>query len=153
MAEALAFDSTAECGSDEPTDQGEQDEEGAQVVLDRIGEEHASEQETREGKRVGDRFPGVVDMRVGEELHKAADDRDRAFANIAEQFLPSLAHHPLDEHGRLRNDFLRSLYGGLKALGIGISQDLVDKMTDQDAPTMPTVEGRGLGAENLATVQ
>lgn len=51
-----------------------------------------------------------------------------------------------------RDDFLRTLYGGMKALGIGISADLVDKMQDGDAPTMPTVESRGLGTENLATV-
>jgi cell division protein FtsW (lipid II flippase) len=36
-----------------------------------------------------------------------ADERDRAFANSAQQFLPSLSHDALDEHGRLRNDFLR----------------------------------------------
>lgn len=57
------------------------------------------------------------------------------------------------ESEETRDDFLRTLYGGMKALGIGISQDLVDKMNDEDAPTMPTVESKGLGAENLATVQ
>lgn len=51
-----------------------------------------------------------------------------------------------------RDDFLRTLYGGMKALEIGISQDLVDKMNDEDAPTMPTVDrSGGMGAENLAT--
>lgn len=51
-----------------------------------------------------------------------------------------------------RDDFLRTLYGGMQALGIGISQDLVDKMQDSDAPTMPVAAAsRGLGAENLAT--
>jgi hypothetical protein len=53
-----------------------------------------------------------------------------------------------------RDDLLRTVYGGLKALGIGISQDLVDKMSGDDAPTMPTVDkSGGMGAENLATVQ
>lgn len=42
-----------------------------------------------------------------------------------------------------RDDFLRTLYGGMKALGIGISQDLVDKMSDEDAPTMPVVPPTG----------
>lgn len=52
-----------------------------------------------------------------------------------------------------RDDLLRTVYGGLKALGIGISQDLVDKMNGEDAPTMPTVDkSGGMGAENLATV-
>lgn len=56
------------------------------------------------------------------------------------------------ESEELRDDFLRSLYGGMKALGIGISQDLVDQMNDQDAPEMPIVNQKGMGAENLATV-
>lgn len=57
------------------------------------------------------------------------------------------------ESEEMRDDFLRSLYGGMKALGIAISKDLVDRMTDSDAPEMPTETGKGLGAENLATVQ
>jgi hypothetical protein len=52
-----------------------------------------------------------------------------------------------------RDDVLRTLYGGMKACKIGISQDLVDKMQDQDAPTMPTVDSSGgMGADNLATI-
>lgn len=51
-----------------------------------------------------------------------------------------------------RDDFLRTLYGGMKALDIGISQDLVDKMNDEDAPEMPVVPSTGMGAESLATV-
>jgi len=57
-----------------------------------------------------------------------------------------------NESEETRDDFLRTLYGGMKALGIGISQDLVDKMNDEDAPTMPIVEGGGLGVDQLATV-
>lgn len=56
------------------------------------------------------------------------------------------------ESEETRDDFLRTLYGGMKALEIGISQDLVDKMNDQDAPEMPTVDAQGLGADSLATV-
>jgi hypothetical protein len=56
------------------------------------------------------------------------------------------------ESEETRDDFLRTLYGGMKALEIGISQDLVDKMNGEDAPEMPTVASRGMGAENLATV-
>lgn len=37
----------------------------------------------------------------------------------------------------LRDDFLRTLYGGMQALGIRISADLVDKMGEGEAPTMP----------------
>lgn len=52
-----------------------------------------------------------------------------------------------------RDDFLRSLYGGMKALGIGISQDLVDRMSGEDAPEMPTVDSSGgMGADNLVTL-
>lgn len=58
----------------------------------------------------------------------------------------------LGESEETRDDFLRTLYGGMKALGIGISRDLVDQMNDEDAPEMPIVEGRGLGTESLATV-
>lgn len=36
-----------------------------------------------------------------------------------------------------RDDYLRTLYGLMKAARIGISQDLVDRMTDSDAPSMP----------------
>jgi hypothetical protein len=57
-----------------------------------------------------------------------------------------------NESEEARDDFLRSLYGGMKALGIGISQDLVDKMNDADAPTMPTVAGKGLGAAGSPTL-
>jgi hypothetical protein len=67
----------------------------------------------------------------------------------AAKLLFKLSH----ESEETRDDFLRTLYGGMKALSIGISQDLVDKMNDQDAPTMPTVDsGGGMGADNLATI-
>lgn len=51
-----------------------------------------------------------------------------------------------------RDAFLRTQYGLMKALGIGISQDLVDKMSGEDAPAMPTVDSKGLGADKLATI-
>lgn len=52
-----------------------------------------------------------------------------------------------------RDDVLRSLYGMMKACNIGISADLVDKMTGSDAPTMPTVDkSGGMGADNLVTL-
>jgi hypothetical protein len=64
-----------------------------------------------------------------------------------------LLYRLFTESEELRDDFLRTLYGGMAALGIGISQDLVDKMNDSDAPTMPVVPAsQGMGAENLATV-
>jgi hypothetical protein len=52
----------------------------------------------------------------------------------------------------LRDDYLRTLYTLMEAGGIGISQDLVDKMKGQGAPTMPTTNTKGLGADNLATI-
>ena len=36
-----------------------------------------------------------------------------------------------------RDDVLRTLYGGMKALNLGISRDLVDQMSGEDAPEMP----------------
>lgn len=56
------------------------------------------------------------------------------------------------ESEETRDDFLRTLYGGMQALGIGISQDLVDKMSGDDAPAMPIVDSKGLGADSLATI-
>ncbi len=56
------------------------------------------------------------------------------------------------ESEETRDDFLRTLYGGMQALGIGISRDLVDQMNEEDAPTMPIVEGGGMGVGSLATV-
>lgn len=57
------------------------------------------------------------------------------------------------ESEETRDDFLRTLYGGMKALGIGISADLVDKMSGDDAPTMPVVDSQGMGVDNLVTLQ
>lgn len=52
----------------------------------------------------------------------------------------------------LRDDFLRTLYGGMMAMGIAISADLVDKMGDGEAPQMPVEKKSGAGTENLATL-
>lgn len=52
-----------------------------------------------------------------------------------------------------RDDFLRTLYGGMQALNIGISQDLVDQMQGEgDAPTMPIVPPTGPTTADLATI-
>jgi hypothetical protein len=48
-----------------------------------------------------------------------------------------------------RDDFLRSLYGLMQALKIGISMDLIDQMNDEDAPRMPVVDAP---APQLATL-
>lgn len=40
----------------------------------------------------------------------------------------------------LRDDYLRSFYGMMQQMGLGISRDLVDQMGDGDAPTMPVAE-------------
>lgn len=50
-----------------------------------------------------------------------------------------------------RGDFLRTLYGMMKAANMGISADLVDRMGDDDAPTMPVVESNG--RDGLVTLQ
>jgi hypothetical protein len=64
-----------------------------------------------------------------------------------------LLHKLYGESEETRDDFLRTLYGGMKALGIGISADLVDQMNDEDAPTMPTVPSNGMGAEGMPALQ
>lgn len=48
-----------------------------------------------------------------------------------------------------RDDFLRSLYGLMSELKLGISADLIDQMSGDDAPRMPVVERP---APSLATV-
>jgi hypothetical protein len=52
----------------------------------------------------------------------------------------------------LRDDFLRTLYGGMQALNISLSADLVDQMEDGEAPEMPVAKRAGAGVENLATL-
>lgn len=51
-----------------------------------------------------------------------------------------------------KDDFLRSLYGLMKTGGLGLSADLVDKMGDGEAPSMPIVQRSDEGA-GLATLQ
>lgn len=63
-----------------------------------------------------------------------------------------LLHKLHGESEETRDDFLRTLWGGMKALGLGISQDLVDHMEDSDAPSMPVRKSKGLGTESLATL-
>lgn len=48
-----------------------------------------------------------------------------------------------------RDDFLRSLYGLMQELKIGISADLVDQMADGEAPKMPVTPKAPV---NLVTV-
>src|SRR5712692_3333974 len=55
----------------------QQDDAGAQVVLDRVCEEGAAKEQSREGKHVRDGVPRVVDMRLREQLHGAANDCER----------------------------------------------------------------------------
>lgn len=50
----------------------------------------------------------------------------------------------------IRDDVLRTVYGGMEAAGIGITEDLVDKAGDNSAPKMPT---RKADRPSLATVQ
>lgn len=51
-----------------------------------------------------------------------------------------------------RDDYLRTLYGLMKTAHIGISQDLVDRMEESDAPTMPIVPSDGT-KDGLATLE
>lgn len=63
-----------------------------------------------------------------------------------------LLHRLAMETEETRDDFLRTLYGGMQALGIAISEDLVDKAEGKPAPGMPTAKAeKGLGLESLAT--
>ncbi|HEX7852082.1 MAG TPA: hypothetical protein VF503_00115 [Sphingobium sp.] len=51
-----------------------------------------------------------------------------------------LVHSLMRMDPEVRDDFLRTQYGAMASAKIGISQDLVDQMTDGDAPAMPTVK-------------
>jgi hypothetical protein len=51
-----------------------------------------------------------------------------------------------------RDDYLRTLYGLMKTAHIGISQDLVDRMEESDAPSMPVVPSNG-SQDGLATLE
>lgn len=57
--------------------------------------------------------------------------------------------HILGREDETRDNNLRTLYGLMKASGIGISADLVDQMGDGEAPTMPVSEEK---RPTLATI-
>lgn len=57
--------------------------------------------------------------------------------------------HILQREDETRDANLRALYGLLRAANIGISQDLVDKMGGEEAPTMPVAKK---GTTELQTV-
>jgi hypothetical protein len=63
-----------------------------------------------------------------------------------------LIHWMRTQSDELKDDFLRSLYGLMKELKLGISADLVDKMGDGEAPEMPIVAARAVGTETLASL-
>lgn len=99
------------------------------------------------------------DIKPAEEKNaKARGDLSAAWKAIEEDChcnkkAAKLLHKLYNESEETRDDFLRTLYGGMVALGIGISQDLVDKMSDSEAPTMPVAPASsGVSADNLATV-
>lgn len=100
----------------------------------------------------------ITDIKPAEEKNaKSRGDLSAAWKAIEDEChcnkrAAKLLHRLHNESEETRDDFLRTLYGGMKVLGIGISQDLVDKMNDQDAPTMPVVDSQGLGQDNLATL-
>lgn len=57
-----------------------------------------------------------------------------------------------NESEETRDDFLRTLLGGLEFLSIGISEDLVDQMNAGNVATFPT-RPAGLGTDGLAALQ
>lgn len=101
----------------------------------------------------------LTDLKPAEEKNaKSRGDLSAAWGAIEKDChcnkrAAKLLFHLNNESEETRDDFLRTLYGGMKALGIGISQDLVDKMSGEDAPEMPVVDSSGgMGADNLATI-
>jgi hypothetical protein len=98
------------------------------------------------------------DLKPGEERSaKARGEQSHAWQSIEKDAHcnkagAKFAFKLMNLSDETRDDVLRSLYGLMKALGIGISQDLVDKMNGDDAPTMPTVANEGMGADNLVTL-
>lgn len=97
------------------------------------------------------------DLKAAEEKNaKSRGDMSAAWLKIEKDFHcnkkgAKWAFWLLGQSEESRDDTLRTLYGALKILGIGISADLVDRMGDGEAPTMPTVKSEGLGADSLAT--
>ena len=55
---------------------GQQHHDGAQVVLDRVGEEDGAEQKAGEGKAVGGPVAAAADLRLRHEVDEAMDDGD-----------------------------------------------------------------------------
>lgn len=49
-------------------------------------------------------------------------------------------HQMMRMDPEIRDDYLRSLYGGMEAAGIGISPDMVDEADGKSPPTMPVAE-------------
>ena len=101
----------------------------------------------------------LTDIKPAEEKNaKSRGDLSAAWKAIEDEChcnkaAAKLLHKLNNMSEETRDDFLRTLYGGMKVCGIGISQDLVDKMNDEDAPTMPAVDSSGgMGADKLATI-
>jgi len=87
-----------------------------------------------------------------EELSKIQGDLSADWKRVQDQYHVNKkgakdAAKMLTMSTETRDDYLRSLYGMMKAFGIGISADLVDAMGDGNAPTMPT---RDAGASDSA---
>lgn len=63
-----------------------------------------------------------------------------------------LVHWMRTASGELKDDFLRSLYGLMKEMSLGISPDLVDRAGGASVPEMPVADKRELGAAELAAL-
>lgn len=62
------------------------------------------------------------------------------------------AYRLLNMSPELRDDYLRSLYGMMQEMNIGISRDLVDQMGDGEVPTMPVSDRPAVETADLAAV-
>lgn len=61
----------------------------------------------------------------------------------------NVVHQLMRMDPELRDDFLRTLYGGMEAAGIGIQEDMVDAAEGKSAPRMPRAKAE---RPSLATV-
>lgn len=88
-----------------------------------------------------------------EDLSKIQGDLSASWKRVEDQFHVNKkaakdAAKMLGMSPETRDDYLRSLYGMMRAFNVGISADLVDAMGEGNVPTMP-VRGGSTGSELL----
>lgn len=81
-----------------------------------------------------------------EDMSKIQGDLSASWKRVEDQFhvnkkAAKSAAQMLTMSQETRDDYLRSLYGMMRAFNISVSADLVDAMQDGETPTMPVRSG------------